>query len=372
MIRPTNAEVRLDLIRHNINIIRSRLKPETKFLAVVKANAYGHGLKTVANYLQQNGVDFFAVAIVEEGIRLRNAGITLPVLILGVTPEANWIDVVRYDLTPAVFTPGQLRALEAAAEEQNKTCSVHLKIDTGMNRIGIKTEEDFLTLLDVLKECPHLSFSGMFTHFAISECPDKAFTRYQAKVFERFIALAHAAGHRPLIHAANSGAALMMPEVQYDMVRGGLAMYGYHPIGHPVEGTDLRPALSWKTSIVHIKHIEIGESVSYGRRFIAERPTTVATLPVGYGDGYKRALSGKAHVIIRGKKAPVLGAVCMDQCMCDITDIPEAEIGDEVILLGSQGNEAVTADDMAELCDTISYEILLSISDRVPRIYPEA
>lgn len=370
MIRPTNAEVRLDLIKHNIDVIRSKLKPETKFLAVVKANAYGHGMIPVANFLQKSGVDFFAVAIVEEGILLRKSGITLPILILGVTPQANWVDVARYDLTPAVFTPEQLLNLEKAAAKQSKKCDIHLKIDTGMNRIGIKSETELNDLIEVLKNCPHLELAGMFTHFAISESPDKLFTQYQAAVFEKYITQIRNAGYSPLIHASNSGAALTMPELQYDMVRGGLAMYGYHPIGHPVKCTDLKPALSWKTNIVHIKTIGVGESVSYGRRFIAERPTVVATLPVGYGDGYKRALSGKAYVVIRGKKAPILGSVCMDQCMCDITDIPDARIGDEVQLIGEQNGVSVTADDLANLCETISYEILLSISDRVPRIYP--
>lgn len=369
MLRATNTEIQLNRIAHNIAEIKTRLRPETKYLAVVKANAYGHGIEEVARFVQRNGADYLGVAIAEEGARLRMAGVTIPILILGASMDTHLECIVENDLIPTVFSSHTLLQLQSAAARLGRLCRFHFKIDTGMNRIGFTHTEDFREALSLLQDCPNLRFDGMFTHFAVSELPDHSFTLQQGARFREYVALAHAAGYHPLLHAANSGAALGIPELQFDMVRGGIAMYGYHPIGYPVDGIDLLPALSWKTSIVNIKTIRPGESVSYGRRFIAEKETRVATLPVGYGDGYKRSMSGRAEVLIHGRRAPLVGTVCMDQVMCDVTGIPDAAIGDEVVLLGSQGAETISADEIAGWADTISYEILLSISDRVPRIY---
>lgn len=369
MLRATNTEIQLNNIAHNISVIKALQKPGTKYLAVVKANAYGHGIEEVARFVQKHGADYLGVAIAEEGARLRAAGVTIPILILGASMDTHLSCIVENDLIPTVFSTHTLQELQNTAARLGKLCRFHFKIDTGMNRIGFKRTEDFREALRLLPDCPNLVFDGMFTHFAVSELADHSFTLEQGKRFLEYANIAHEAGYTPLLHAANSGAALALPELQFGMVRGGIAMYGYHPIGHPVETFDLRPALSWKTNIIHIKQIEAGESVSYGRRFIAEKPTLVATLPVGYGDGYKRSLTGRAEVLIHGKRAPLLGTVCMDQVMCDVTDIENVQIGDEVVLLGAQGNDAITADEIADWADTISYEILLSISDRVPRIY---
>ena len=238
-----------------------------------------------------------------------------------------------------------------------------------MNRIGIKTEEELNALLELLKECPDIIFEGMYTHFAVSELPDKSFTLMQGERFRHFAELVRKAGYHPILHAANSGALLDLPDLHFDMVRGGLAMYGYYPGEFSSREVELKPILTWKTCVVHVKNMEPGETVSYGRTFTAERPTRVATLPVGYGDGYKRSLSNKAYVLIHGKRVPVIGTVCMDQLMCDVSELCDVAVGDEAVLIGSQGSEHIDAEEMASWADTISYEILLSISERVPRLY---
>lgn len=370
MLRPTRVEIDLNNIGSNVEIIRSALTPETKYLAVIKANAYGHGAVKVADYLEQRKMaDYFAVAIVEEGIQLRENGNKLPILVLGPSQPAYAHEIVQYDLTPAVFTTEMLLALDHAAKAAGKKCRFHFKIDSGMNRIGFKSHETFLNALETLKKCESLVFEGIFTHFAVAEIEDPSFTDQQIKTFLSYVELARTAGYSPIVHCANSAGILMRPYSHYDMVRGGIAMYGYHPTGKFMPESGLKPVLTFKTQIAYLKTILPGETVSYGRRFTAEKSTLVATLPVGYGDGYKRLLSGKASVLIHGKRAPLIGSICMDQCMCDVSDIPNVKIGDEVVLIGQQGEEAVSADELADLVGTISYEILLSISERVPRIY---
>ena len=368
--RPTRAEINLDQLAANIAIMRGMMSPGSRFLAVVKANAYGHGLEAVADCAVSHGADMLGVAIAEEGIRLRLHGVTCPILILGACQEEAMDDIVKYHLTPAVFSTGTLRGLEAACVRQGGTCAFHFKIDTGMNRIGFHAKEDFADALALLKSCPHLRFDGMFTHFAESESADPSFTIGQASLFEEYAAMAKAAGHSPILHAANSGALLNYPQYHFDMVRGGIIMYGYHPDADGQLPDGIRPVLTWKTGIVNIKTIPAGETVSYGRTFRAEKPVTVATLPVGYGDGYKRAMSNHAEVLLHGQRCRQIGTICMDQVMVDISDVRDAKIGDEVVLLGEQGNERITADDLARWSSTISYEILLSISDRVPRLFP--
>lgn len=368
-MRNNYAEISVSNLNHNMDEMRKNLKPNTKFLAVVKANAYGHGMEIVANTALYHGADYLAVAIAEEGARLRSAGIVAPVLLLGATDDAHLDSVIDYELIPTIISVPMLKEFQRRAAARNRICPFHFKIDTGMNRIGFKSEAAFSEALALLKDCPNLVFEGMFTHFAVSEIPDKTFTCGQLHKFQTFIQMAHDAGYRPLLHAANSGAALDLPEqTQFDMIRAGLAMYGCHPAGNPVPAYSLRPALSWKTVVLHVKDILPGEGVSYGLTFMADRPMRVATLPVGYGDGYKRCMSNKAQVLIRGKRANQIGTICMDQMMVDVTDIPGAVIGDEAVLIGKQGNETITADQVAGWADTISYEILLSISDRVPRV----
>ncbi len=370
-MRSTYASVSLASIRHNIELMRSRLKPETKYLAIVKANAYGHGMEAVANRAMESGASYLGVAFSEEGVRLRLAGITAPILLLGATEEDHMDDVIRHGLTPTVFTMETLQLLQAHAAKLGMSCRVHIKVDTGMNRIGFTSEAAFTEAILLLKRSPNLVLDGLFTHFAVSELEDTSFTLLQSERFRRYIDIARQNGLNPILHASNSAAALHIPEAQFDMVRGGIAMYGCHPAGHKVEGIDLHPVLSWHTYITHIKTIPAGEGVSYGLKFVTPCDMRVGTVAVGYGDGYKRCLSGIVDVLIRGKRARQIGTICMDQMMIDLTDVPEAEVGDDVVLLGAQGDEEITADELADKAGTISYEILLSISERVPRIYTQ-
>lgn len=370
-MRPTYTVIDLAAIRSNLQVCKNSIGGQAKLLAVVKANAYGHGSVEVARAAVDAGAEYLAVAIPEEGLRLREAGLNANILILGaILPESADM-AVENDLIATVFTPEQVLALEAAAKKRNKPCRVHIKIDTGMNRIGFTSEQAFSEALDALSDCPNLRFEGMFTHFAVSELPDPSFTLLQAERFQKYVALAHARGYHPLLHASNSGATLNLKELQFDMVRGGIAMYGCHPIGHSVEGVDLQPVLSWKTVITYIKEVPAGVGVSYGLRFTTDRPMRIATLPVGYGDGYKRCLSNQTDVLIQGVRARQIGTICMDQMMVDVTDIPKASLGDEVVLIGTQGEACITADELADKAGTISYEILLSIDQRVPRAYIE-
>ena len=369
MIRPNYAEIDLSNLAHNITSMKRSLKPGTKFLAVIKANAYGHGIVQISNAALRCGADYLGVAIPEEGKTLREAGITAPILDFGGLLPENANMIVDYDITPTVFSPVILKALQEKAAQKGKKIKIHIKVDTGMNRIGIKTEEELNALLELLKECPDIIFEGMYTHFAVSELPDKSFTLMQGERFRHFAELVRKAGYHPILHAANSGALLDLPDLHFDMVRGGLAMYGYYPGEFSSREVELKPILTWKTCVVHVKNMEPGETVSYGRTFTAERPTRVATLPVGYGDGYKRSLSNKAYVLIHGKRVPVIGTVCMDQLMCDVSELCDVAVGDEAVLIGSQGSEHIDAEEMASWADTISYEILLSISERVPRLY---
>ena len=369
MLRSTHAVVNLPAFLKNIRLAKRRLKPETKFLAVIEANAYGHGITTVGEYLEQSGlVDMLAVAIPEEGVRLRASGVTLPILILGVTDPDHIPAVVGNDLTSAVFLPERIRAFERCAVASGKTAHVHVKLDTGMHRIGVTDDAMLDELLDAFDACPHVSMDGVFTHFAKSET-DPAFTHLQAQRFDAFVAKIRARGYHPIVHAANSAATLDYPELQYDMVRFGISLYGYHPDAKRSPGSGLTPVMSLITYISNLKTIPAGEGVSYGLRFVASRPTKVATLPIGYGDGYKRCLTGKADVLIGGVRCPQIGTICMDQMMVDVSGVPGVAIGDEAVLIGRQGSEVITADELADKANTISYEILLSFNDRIPRVY---
>ena len=367
MLRSTYAVVHLDAIEHNISYIKNNLPKSTDLLAVIKANAYGHGLCEVGTLLDQNpDVAMFGVAICEEGVRLRDAGVKKPILILGVTDPEHFDAVVEYDLIPAVFTKEQVSLAENSARAHNKTVSVHIKIDSGMHRIGVPSLDSLEELLDVFDSVQNVRLAGVFTHFAKSES-DPAFTALQAERFDQAVAKIHQRGYRPVVHAANSAAILSGSRYSYDMVRLGISMYGYYPDG--VSSGALSPAMSFVTHISNLQNLPAGEGISYGQKYVTTRPTTVATLPVGYGDGYKRCLSGKADVLIGGIRCRQIGTICMDQIMVDVTNLPSVHLGDEAVLIGSQGSESITADELAEKADTISYEILLSISERVPRIY---
>lgn len=369
-MRNTFAVISHNAITNNVNTVRSHLDSKTKLCTVIKANAYGHGIVELGAFLQRNLLaDYFGVAIADEGIALRKSGITLPILVLGAMDKSYTQGIVEFNLSPTVFSNDDLLALQREAELQSKHIGVHVKVDSGMHRIGVRSLEAFASLLETLKRCPNLYMQGIFTHFAVSEISDPAYTDNQARVFLQFVQMAKAMGHNPLVHCCNSGAIFQHPKYQFDMVRLGISLYGYHPNSALTSASDLSPVLSWMSEVADVFELNEGQSLSYGLTYTAKAPNLIAVIPVGYGDGYKRCLSNKAEVLIGGRRCKQVGTVCMDQMMCDISSVPNVRKGDPVVLIGSQGEEAITADDMAKWANTISYEILLSISDRVPRIY---
>ena len=363
--RRTYIQVDLGAIAANMEALKKAVAPTPHTMAVVKANAYGHGLVPVANTALMHGADWLGVAIPEEGQALREAGVTAPILVLGAVNETGAEASVRFRLTQTVFDEARVRMLEKEAARQGAEARVHLKIDSGMGRIGVRTEEELRSVLYALEACPHVRLTGVFTHFADA---DGASDDYSLSQIARFDALRALLPPGILVHAAASAASLKYPQARYDMTRQGISLYGCPPIP---DAPKLAPALSWHTEVAYVKALPAGACVSYGCTFTAEKDMLAATLPVGYGDGYHRALSGKAQVLVGGVRCPVLGRVCMDQTMVDVTNVPKDQLrlGAPVVLLGRQGREQITADEVAAWAGTISYEILLSVTARVPAKY---
>lgn len=362
------CEVDLSAIRHNVSVMKRCTA--AKLMAVVKADAYGHGAVPVARAAIEAGADMLAVAIPEEGIELREGGVDAPILVLGGIEAEAAQAVAQYDLVQTVFEQESIRALSKAGGQLGKTVHVHLKLDTGMNRIGVRTQEEAQKLTRLIDSLPGIELTGCFTHMASADEEEDDQTAVQWEKFEQLSkAIAQVHSGKILHHAANTAAIFRYPEIHADMVRGGLALYGYPPVP---EAKGLVPAMRWVTRGVYVKTIEPGERVSYGGTFKALRPTRVMTVPVGYADGYRRGLGEHGCVLVRGKRAPILGRVCMDQMMVDVTDIPGAQAGDEVVLLGRQGKDCISAEEMARWLSTISYEVLCSPGKRVPRVYLNA
>jgi alanine racemase len=370
LIRPTRAEVDLSAVANNHAVDR-RLAAPAGVLAVVKANAYGHGAALVANALEEAGVDLLAVALVEEGLELRNAGVRAPILVIGGAYDGGYEALVANDLVPVVFREDQLEALARIARATHQRVKVHLKVDTGMGRIGV-TLDQLEALLAKARALPELEIDGLASHLANADVQDSALNGQQVEGFLRAYRQLKAAGFAPRWrHLSNSAAVLGLPEARdaavFNLVRPGLLLYGHAPAEH-LSREGLRPVLSWKTAVSHLKTVPAGTPVSYGSIWTAPRESRIATLPVGYADGYDRIFSNRAQVLIRGHRAPVVGRVCMDMCMVDVTDVPGSALHDEVVLLGAQGEAQVDATELARLADTIPYEILCGIGARVPRV----
>lgn len=359
------AEVNLSAITHNLTEIRRRINPDVKLCAVVKANAYGHGAIPVAQCTINAGADFLAVATVDEGLELRAAGFTQPILVLGLIPQTAANEVVAADLTQTVADFDLAKAICNAAVNQNKTAKVHLKIETGMGRIGAAVEEaaELATMVSMM---PNVELEGVFSHFAAADSKDKSFVREQLVIFQKALDKIQKSGIQIKIrHIAESAAILEIPEAHFDMVRAGIITYGLYPSDEVIHTIELKPAMKLCARIAFLKQIKAGTSIGYGRDFIAERDSVIATLPLGYADGYIRAYKG-FYVEINGQKAPIAGRVCMDQVMVDVTDIEGVKVGDEVTLFGS---ETLTIDDAAKHLNTINYEVTCLVSNRVPRDY---
>lgn len=363
------AEINLDAIGHNIREIKNKIKDTTKLLAVVKADGYGHGAIEVSQECLKNGADWLGVATCDEGVEIRNAGIDVPVLILSKTVELQLETVINNNLTQTVYTMDMARELSSVAKRLCKTAFVHIKIDTGMNRIGFMPGDESLKIIEEIFNLDNIRVTGVFTHFSTADEKDKDFTAEQYKRFRFITDALKAKGHTDIIcHCANSAAIIDMPQYQMDMVRSGIITYGLFPSDEVSRTIDLIPAMSIKSQIIHIKTLDEGIGIGYGRTYYTDKKTTVATVPVGYADGYSRLLSNKARVIINGQYAPVIGNVCMDQLMVDITGI-RAEVGDVVTLMGKNDGLEISAEELAAIEHTINYEVVCDVSKRVPRIY---
>jgi alanine racemase len=359
--------VDLRALRHNVARLKAAVAP-AEVLAVVKADGYGHGAVAIARTLESEGVAGFGVATVEEAIDVRDAGIRAPVLILGGVYTHAHAEIVARGLEAVVFDAGEVRRFADAARRVGKKAVVHLKVDTGMARLGVRPA-DLPDLLACVRDQPELELRGLCTHLACADETDPTPTRAQQARFAPCLLAAEAAGARALVHAANSAAALRFPECRYDAVRLGLALYGALP-SPAVPDPGLRPVLALRTRVASVRHLAAGDPVGYGALWRASRPSRIATLPVGYADGYARRLSGRAQVLLRGRRAPVVGAVAMDMVMVDVTE-GEAEVGDEVTLLGEAQGERIRIEDLARWAETIPYELLCALGRRLPRVYLE-
>lgn len=371
-LRPTWAEVDLEAIAHNVREFRRIVPAGTLLMAVVKADGYGHGAVAVARRAVDAGASFLGTALVEEALELRQAGIICPILVLGFTARDYAPLLCRHGITPTVFTLPEAEAFAAAAADLNCRLPVHVKVDTGMSRSGYFPCEGAEDFIRAVASLPGLELAGLYTHFAAADHDDPAFTHWQ---LERFLALSQRLEKGglqiPLKHAANSAAALLLPETRLDMVRIGISLYGLYPSEGARVAADLRPAMTLKTRVVFLKQVPPGTSVSYGCTYTTEKPSLLGTLPVGYGDGYPRLLSNRARVLVRGRRVPVVGRVCMDQLVVDLTSVPDVCAGDEAVLFGRQGDGEIPADEVAAWLSTINYEVVTAVSARVPRIYLE-
>jgi len=366
--RPTRIEINLRKIAENINLVRGRVPFRARLMAVVKANGYGHGAVQVSRVALENGCEHLAVAIPEEGAALRESGIGAPILVLGGITWEGAEAAARYRLAQTVFDVQTVKWLEAAAQRYRTVLDVHIKVDSGMGRVGVRSIDELTALVDAALSAKRLRLAGVYTHFAAADDEDLPYTKAQADLFSSFIKTLRGLKPELMVHAANSAAALRCPEYAYDMARIGIAMVAgvNYPGG---AGVGLQDAMRWVTRAVLVKDIKAGESVSYGRIFTARRPTRVMTIPVGYADGYHRCIGGVGRALVKGVSVPVIGRVCMDQAMLDVTDAPGAEVGDEVVLLGRQGDENISVSEMGRWCNMIEYEVVLSPTGRVPRVY---
>ncbi len=368
MLRQNRIIIDLEAIGNNYRILSDSLPEGVRVMPVVKANAYGHGMVEVAQTVLAQGAVCLAVALAEEGIALRLAGIAADILVMGAAMEKAAEEAIRYDLIQTVFDERMVRVLDEAAAKLHKAARVHIKLDTGMGRIGLQTEAEAQAVAQALGEALHVKATGIYTHFADADNPPQqgGMNAFSRKQLERFLQLKGYFDPNLQAHAANSALSLLAPEACFQFVREGISLYGYPPVATKLP---FRHAMRWETEVVHVKEIGKGDTVGYGRTFTAEKNMRVATVAVGYGDGYHRAAGNRGQMLVGGKRAPIVGRICMDQTMIDVTQIEGVAAGSPVVLLGKQGAEEIGADELAAWADTISYEVLLAVTDRVPREY---
>lgn len=371
-LRPVWAEIHLDKLKHNIQEVRRVVKKDTLVCAVIKADGYGHGATVIAKTLLENGADRLAVATLSEAIELRKAGYEVPILILGYTPETQGEDLLKYNIIQTLYTLEQAKSFSELAMKHGKELTIHLKIDTGMSRIGFQANEITIEEIKEIFHLPNLKVEGIFTHFAVADERDKTFTYKQ---FQQFMFLVNALekdGYTiPIKHVSNSAAIIDLPEMNLDMVRAGIMLYGLYPSDDvKKENVDLKQVMELKARVSHVKTLPKDRGVSYGLKYKTDQERRIITLPIGYADGFTRMLTNKAEVIAKGHKIPIVGRICMDQCMADATAI-DINRGDEVTLFSSDPTSGNTIDDIAAKLGTINYEIVCMIGKRVPRVYME-
>lgn len=374
MNRPSRiyATIDLDAVTWNLENMKKNISKDTKIIAVLKADAYGHGAVPIAQHIESLSYIWgIAVACVEEGMELREAGIKKPILILGYTFAEDYPTIIEHDMRPAVFTFEMAQHLSDAAVKMNQTAKIHIKVDTGMGRIGYRDINEAVPEILKISKLPHIEIEGIFTHFARADEAETTLAYVQLEKFQQFISRLEEEGLSiPMKHCSNSAGIIRMKEANMDAVRAGIILYGLYPSDEvEKEPVALRPVMELKTHISYVKTVEKGTAISYGGTFITEKETKVATIPVGYADGYCRGLSNKGYVLIHGKRAPILGRVCMDQFMVDVTEIQDAKILDEVTLLGRDGKEKITLEELGDLSGRFNYEFACCISKRVPRVY---
>lgn len=369
------AEINLDAIAYNMEQMKKRIGGHARLIAVVKADGYGHGAVPVAEMFEQcSWVWGYAVACLEEAAELREHGIRKPILVLGCVFPDQFEEMIRYDVRPAVYMESMAELISQEAVRQGKDAFIHIKIDTGMGRIGFPATEESADAVERISRLPGIRIEGMFTHFAKADERDKTYTFLQ---HDRFVKMKELIEKRQIhvqyFDCDNSAGIIDFPDMKHDLARAGIAMYGMYPSDEvDRSAVDLRPALSLVSHVSFVKDVEAGTPISYGGTFVSDRPMRVATIPVGYGDGYPRSLSNKGYVLIHGKRAKILGRVCMDQFMADVTDIPETAFMDRVVLVGRDGDEEITVDDLAALSGRFNYEFVCCLGKRIPRIYKKS
>ena len=363
-------EIDLDAVAHNIKTIRRIAGKNSEIMAVVKANAYGHDAIEISRVALESGATWLGVGALEEGIILRKAGIKAPILLLGLTPEDQVDCLLFYDLVPTICDLQTVKALSQTAVKYKKNARIHIKIDTGMRRLGIKSEEA-LDFIKRIKKMNNIEIEGLYTHLAAADEEDKSYTELQFAQYKRVVdELEREDIHVPLKHMANSAAILDLPYTYLEMVRPGITIYGLFPLPLAKRTIKLKPVVKFKTKIIFIKKVSTGESIGYGRAYTTIKETTVATLPVGYADGYPRLLSDTGEVLVKGRRAPIIGRICMDLCMIDVTNIPGVQVGEEVVLWGRQEGENISVEEIAEKTGTINYEIICMVDKpRVSKVF---
>lgn len=372
-IRPVWAEINLDNLAHNIRQVRKNTKEGVLVTAVVKANAYGHGAVRAAKTFLENGADRLAVATLSEAIELRKGNIDVPILVLGYTPISQYPQVLEFDIIQTIYNYKDAQTLSQAALELGKTGTIHIKVDSGMGRIGFLPLEESVEEIIKISKLPNIEIEGIYTHFAKADEKDKSYTRLQYERFSKVVDQLEERGLSiPIKHVSNSAAIIDLPEYNLNMVRAGIMIYGFYPSDEVLKDKiDLKPAMTLKAKISNVKRVPKGTGISYGQIYVTERESKIATIPIGYADGFTRLLSTKAEAFIKGKRVPVVGRICMDQCMLDVTEVPDVKVGDEVVLFGYGEEGYPHADELAQKLGTINYEIVCMVGRRVPRVYIE-